>query len=232
MHNRLVALARGTRFLPFVYDYCDLWCDRCPVSSRCLLHAAEQDNAGARRRGGVAADIENGIRFARGVLLAMGPPASPIAVLDVRLANPSTAPRTGHPLELLARHYAVEANSFLTSLGAGIIPDTQHSALAVISWFQILIAAKVYRACISYSHAADDMPGLRDDARGAAKMALIGIEQSMEAFDELRASLDDPRIGALMEILEAVRIGVELKFPDAREFIRPGLDTPGCGQPC
>ena len=232
MHNRLVALARATRYLPFVYDYCDLWCDRCPVSSRCLLHAAEQEDKEHPRRGGVAADIENGLRFARGVLLAMGPPASPIAVLDVRLANPSTAPRTGHPLELLARHYAVEANSFLTSLGAGIIPGAHQSTLGVISWFQILIAAKVYRACISHSQAADDMPGLRDDARGAAKMALIGIDQSMEAFQELRTSLDDARIDALMEILEAVRIGVELKFPDAREFIRPGLDTPGTGVPC
>jgi hypothetical protein len=232
MHNRLAALARGTRFLPFVYNYCDLWCDRCAVSSRCLLHTVEQQDGGKRGRGGVAADIESGISFARAVLVAMGPQASAVAMLDVRLADPSTAPRTGHPLEWLARHYAMEANAFLTALGAGTVSPTVESALGVISWFQILIAAKIYRACISHCQAVDDMPGLRDDARGAAKVALIGIERSIEAFREVGKSMDEPRVGALVEILEALRIGVDLKFPGAREFIRPGLDTPGRGVPC
>ena len=232
MPNRLAALARGTRFLPFVYDYCDLWCDRCPVSSRCLLHAVEQQEGGKRRGGGVAAEIERGIGFARGVLVAMGAQASPVAMLDVRLADPSTAPRTGHPLEWLARHYAVEANAFLTSLGAGSVSPAVESALGVVSWFQVLIAAKIYRACISHCQDADDMPGLRDDARGAAKVALLGIERSIEAFREVGRSMEEPRLGALLEILEALRIGVDLKFPDAREFIRPGLDTPGRGVPC
>jgi hypothetical protein len=144
----------------------------------------------------------------------------------------STAPRTGHPLEWLARHYAVEANAFLSALGTGPVSPAVESPLGVISWFQILIAAKIYRACISHCQAADDMPALRDDAHGAAKVALIGIERSMEAFNELGRSRDDPRIGALLEILAALRIGVDLKFPDAREFIRPGLDTPGSGVPC
>ena len=35
-------LAANPRFIPGVYNYCDRWCERCPLSNRCLNHAMEQ----------------------------------------------------------------------------------------------------------------------------------------------------------------------------------------------
>ena len=36
-------LARDPSFIPGVYNYCDRWCERCPLSHRCLNFAMEQE---------------------------------------------------------------------------------------------------------------------------------------------------------------------------------------------
>ena len=35
-------LARDPRFIPGIYNYCDRWCERCPLSNRCLNYAMEK----------------------------------------------------------------------------------------------------------------------------------------------------------------------------------------------
>jgi hypothetical protein len=35
-------LEANPQFIPGVYNYCDRWCERCPLSNRCLNHAMEQ----------------------------------------------------------------------------------------------------------------------------------------------------------------------------------------------
>ncbi len=50
-------LARDPRFIPGVYNYCDRWCERCPLSNRCLTYAMEKE----RDDGDPAArDLANG----------------------------------------------------------------------------------------------------------------------------------------------------------------------------
>jgi hypothetical protein len=34
--KRLKQLAANPRHIPGVYNYCDRWCERCPLTSRCL----------------------------------------------------------------------------------------------------------------------------------------------------------------------------------------------------
>src|SRR5262245_12410315 len=38
----LQELAGDSRFIPGIYNYCDRWCERCPLSHRCLNYASEQ----------------------------------------------------------------------------------------------------------------------------------------------------------------------------------------------
>ena len=35
-------LASDPRFIPGIYNYCDRWCERCPLSNRCLNYAMEK----------------------------------------------------------------------------------------------------------------------------------------------------------------------------------------------
>jgi len=38
----LPELARDPQFIPGVYNYCDRWCERCPLSNRCLNYTMEK----------------------------------------------------------------------------------------------------------------------------------------------------------------------------------------------
>jgi hypothetical protein len=42
----LLDLAGDPRFISGIYNYCDRWCERCSFTSRCLLYAQEQADAG------------------------------------------------------------------------------------------------------------------------------------------------------------------------------------------
>ena len=39
--KRLKGLASNPRFISGVYNYCDRWCERCPLSNRCLTYAMQ-----------------------------------------------------------------------------------------------------------------------------------------------------------------------------------------------
>ena len=97
-----------------------------------------------------------------------------------------------------------------------------------MSRYHFLIAAKTYRALVS-QHGAVETPELLSDALGSARIALIAIDRSLDAWRTVAATDDDARIAGLMELLEAVRTGIELRFPAARAFRRPGLDDENGG---
>ena len=234
MHKRIIDLARDPTFIPHVYDYCDMWCLACPITSRCLVFSAGLAGDGAQAATGewdLDEEIQHGIAFAR---VVADTTRSPVADLDVRLADPSTAPRApalGDPLELLARHYAVQAGRFLLGQGVDIgeRPGGPYGEpLVVVAWYHVMIAAKTYRALAS-AHLSAEQPTLRDDALASGKVVLIGIDRSIAAWRRLEAESDDGRVGGLLELLEALRFGVEQRFPAARAFMRPGLDQPCAG---
>ena len=124
-------------------------------------------------------------------------------------------------------------------------------AAEVIRWYQFFIAAKVIRALMSESRAvaplleasgdedpfpesvqeADDGPEafsevVRDDGNGSAKIALIAIDRSTAAWHAMEMCLPakSDSIAPIFAELERLRWLLELEFPDARGFIRPGFD--------
>jgi hypothetical protein len=213
----MIELARDPKFIPLVYNYCDMWCERCRLTGRCLLFATQSLSARQDRShgGGVVSQVESGLEMARALLETAVKGTEAIAALNVKLADPDAPPeRTalGHPLEFLARHYALQAGSYLSSLQGRLSEDwPQGSPLEVVSWFHVLIAAKTYRSLVS-EHGAAEAPELLFDALGSAKLVLVAIDRSLAAWQ------------TLIELLQALRTGIEMRFPDAPAFVRPGLD--------
>lgn len=41
----LTELAGNPDLISGIYNYCDRWCERCPLTSRCLVYATEKDDA-------------------------------------------------------------------------------------------------------------------------------------------------------------------------------------------
>jgi hypothetical protein len=99
---------------------------------------------------------------------------------------------------------------------------------AVIIWFHTLISAKVHRALHGL---ADDRPEDRDwppDYDGSAKVALLGIDRSHAAWLELveRGTVTTEDAALFMADLVWLGEALERVFPNARAFVRPGLDEP------
>jgi len=108
-------------------------------------------------------------------------------------------------------------------------------ALEVIRWYQYFIYFKIARALTGVTEEPD--PALEwhasadaaYDSDGSAKVALVAMDRSIDAwtrirkhFDHLEDSILDPlaRLGRLLE-------ETETRFPRARAFRRPGFDD-GC----
>jgi hypothetical protein len=100
-------------------------------------------------------------------------------------------------------------------------------AAEVIGWYQHQIGVKLRRAIESARDEEDDADdGFPKDSDGSAKVALIGIDRSIAAWERMLAAFagQQKHILPLIASLESVRKRVEAQFPRARAFVRPGFD--------
>jgi hypothetical protein len=97
----------------------------------------------------------------------------------------------------------------------------------IFAWFHWLIPSKIYRALMSASRAArEGEEWLREDALKSAKVALIGMDRSLDALAALTMEDEDARLDLFQAHLRRLRYEVEGRFPEARAFVRAGLDAP------
>ncbi len=97
----------------------------------------------------------------------------------------------------------------------------------IIRWYQHLIYVKLIRAIRgTLREALQSLDEVPEDSNGSAKVALISIDRSIAAWGQMRNHFperDDDILDILVH-LDRLRRKTETVFPDARAFIRPGLD--------
>jgi len=150
----------------------------------------------------------------------------------------------------LAEEYAVSAQRWLQSnedllpraqdqaMRIRLLPSEQNpekeladikDAIEVIRWYLFQIGVKIKRAIENQLEdiviKKDDLP---DDSDGSAKVALIGIERSIAAWNILLNNFPEQRKEVIQKImhLKDLRKRTELSFPNAIDFKRPGFDDP------
>ncbi len=257
-------LAANPIFISSVYNYCDRWCERCPLSQRCLNYAMER----AEDDGNPAARDLSNKKFwdklhqtfqdtlemiredaaARGVDLD-----DPKLNAEVKAHERAERRRAAKNLPLaraaLAYVNAVDkwldnAKSLLQAKVAELktqvaleIGDPQAEAqqlsdfTGIIQWYQHFIYVKLRRAIESRAseelETDEEMKTFPKDSDGSAKIALIGLDRSVEAWSGLRAALgadESDRILDLLARLAAIRRETGKLFPQARAVVRPGFD--------
>jgi hypothetical protein len=106
-------------------------------------------------------------------------------------------------------------------------PATLDELVEIIFWYHQFIYVKLMR---SVKGALGNTPEMLEDfpkdSDGSAKVALIAIDRSMAAW---RAMIDyfpsrRNHIVLIIKHLDGLRTRVEKVFPEARNFVRPGLD--------
>jgi hypothetical protein len=234
--------------IDFISSYCDQWCDRCAFTQRCSAYAVQVaitmcdgdfeeaialavgpppplDEAEARRRmefldrlNEAYSDRSNDHELAQAAIDAerrrVRVERSPIATMSLLLAE-------------RAAHWLDEHREQLLKTAGPRVAD----ALQIASWDRGLIPAKLHRALGGRDDAQyddwDREDPIQNDWNGSAKVALILLARSADAWDTLAEATDDPQVPVLADQLRQLRQDVDQEFPDAWRFIRPGFDDGG-----
>jgi hypothetical protein len=228
-----LAVALDPTLIKGIYDTCDQWCMYCEQKTRCLAYRCSPELESGRTNvyRSLSDRMTGGMTFLKRLSDAEGR-ATP--EIDAILANDPAKQQSvfdiDDPLERMGRRYMKLAQAYLISR-ADYPFDMKWRAsgptpFEVFAWFHALVPAKIYRAVISARQAARGVPNRRDDARRSAKVALIGIDRSVDALTALMTEDEEPRLELLRAQLRRLRREVDSRFPDAKNIVRIGLDCP------
>lgn len=104
-------------------------------------------------------------------------------------------------------------------------------AVEVIRWYYYFIHVKLQRAVHSKldedAETDEEMRAFPKDSEGTAKIALIAMDRSIGAWGRLLKAFPECETETLELLvhLDRLRRATEQEFPNARKFVRPGLDT-------
>lgn len=239
----LTDLANNPDLISGIYNYCDRWCERCPLTSRCLVYATEQEDNEVfenhdRRNEAFWQKLGAIFQETRELIVNWAGEAG--VELNGHADNDETRPQRkrqlvdNHPLTRAGKKYANAASDWFRELDQSIDLERESSdgledAREVIQWYQYQIAVKTMRALSARKEELDDggeLAGIPKDSDGSVKVAMIGIDRSIAAWRLMQLSLPqrDVSVVPLILQLERLRQRLEKNFPDARDFVRPGFD--------
>jgi hypothetical protein len=221
-------------FIVGIFNYCDRWCETCAFTSRCRLFADVAE---------IEAKLDPNLKDvadAPPLPEEVPPPPPPwmtemIQEMNEAASDPALAvnppPRAEPPpehllIEARADDYFTRAHAWLRARSIAL--NDVRDPCAVINWFHLQIVVKVHRAIRGL---AEEGPEVRDwplDHDGSAKVALIGVDRSHAAWLTAIECRIATRAEAEPFIADLVWLGdaLERVFPNARAFVRPGLDEP------
>lgn len=226
-------LARDPSLIKGIHEACDQWCMYCPATRHCLAYRCSlgaADSIEWDMDGKTTHDLAAGMMFVKALADAEGRLAPPeVEVVLSRGPRERVAAALSDPLENLGRAYMDVAEAYLASRADVPFEIEFHAAgptpLEVFAWYHTLMPARIFRAVLSEAEAASGINGRDVDALRAAKIALIGIDRSLNALPALAGEDDDPRLQFMQRQLTRLRIEAERRFPEARAFVRAGLDS-------
>jgi hypothetical protein len=239
----LTDLANNPDLISGIYNYCDRWCERCPLTSRCLVYATEQEDNELfenhdRRNSAfwqkLGAIFQETRELIGGWASAAGVDLNGHADDDDEVRHHRKRLVDNHPLTRAGKKYANTASDWFRELDQTIDLERESSdeledAREVIQWYQYQIAVKTMRALSGRKEELEEaceLSHLPKDSDGSAKVALIGIDRSIAAWRLMQLSLPERDVSVVPLILqlERLRNRLEHSFPAARDFVRPGFD--------
>ena len=225
----LTELASNPDLISGIYNYCDRWCERCPLTSRCLVYATEKEDDDSLANDDLTNEafwrkLSSIFQETRDMISEWAKDAG-IDLSSIENDDNSRFRKRkryhvdNHSLTRAGKNYASAAADWFRELDRTFqhADERLEDAREVIQWYQYQIAVKTMRAL-----SAD----FSKDSDGSAKVALIGIDRSIAAWRLMQLSLPEREssIVPLILQLERLRRGIEQCFPAARDFVRPGFD--------
>ncbi len=237
MKERFKKLGSMDGYIDGIFNYCDRWCERCLFTSKCRNYAFDPENQNL--------SMEDTFKYVSNVLkatmLMIEEDAEEMGI-DLSEIKDSDFKEKPEPfqdkLSKFASETAFEIHDWFEKenkdTGIKNYESLKHKpsssarfldALEVILWYNLFISVKLERAIHSASDEEFDEYS-KSDSAGSAKVALIALDRSIAAWTivmEERPEYEEKILGFLIR-LSKIRKVAEKRFPDARRFIRPGLD--------
>ncbi len=137
---------------------------------------------------------------------------------------------TSDPLAGIAFEYAVGAAVLMAPVAGKVVASPpQHPTPAaenVVLWYHLRIYFRLVRALVAKERSTLGPDGRLEDAIGSAKLVLVSVERSRDAWRTLEARFSPVDVSGLIALLDAVERGIDDRLPEARCFVRLGLDVP------
>jgi hypothetical protein len=243
--DRLEKLAKEKRFIPGVYNYCDRWCERCPLTSRCLNFSISEEKFSDPESHDVRNEaFWNKLSSILGETLDLlresakkwGIELETLDTMDdIETIKANEVAAENHLLCRVARRYSEwvedwfseKETLFFETAAAAREGVSLEETLEVIRWYQYFVCAKLMRAVRGKveeeEEGSDEFPS---DSDGSAKIALIAIDRSIAAWAAIHQYItgSDEGVIDIIAFLDSLRQAVEKAFPNARSFMRPGFD--------
>jgi hypothetical protein len=222
-------------FIIGVFNYCDRWCETCALTSYCRVFAdmaradaASDINMAPLISAPPARDDGPGIpmKWLEDVLEEMQALGGGL-LTNQEIAECEPRMAAGHEeIYERAKAYCLWVHDQVRALE----PNDRDGAtdpLAVVSWFCSLNASKIRRALDGLAEFDGDRE-FPPDHEGAAKVALLGLDRSSAAWQELVATgrVSAGQAKPCLEELHWLKTQLEAAIPEARAFVRPGFDEP------
>lgn len=240
-------------FVEGIYNWCDRWCERCPMTVKCRQYAMECARDAFNADGSNDGDSAEFMEALMNTSAQFEGEAEAVAdaewVYD-EMESGLGAGDEGEDFDMeaymeerekiekatastrcvrLADRYMGEAGRWLEEWE--VLVDQLHDddgelaeAVEVISWYIFQLSVKLRRAIHGKLEADEDF---MDDVYGSAKVALIGADRSLFAWQLVQKRLPADRrdsVDLVIQLLKSLIQETEIEIPEARAFKRPGLD--------
>lgn len=193
--SELRELAGNRDFISGIYNYCDRWCERCPLTTRCLVYATEKADDDDPESHDITnakfwSRMETIFQEAHEMILECAEEAGvDLETIETEAAlvdrEQQRHDAKQHELSFLARRYAemverwfgeefaVEQNVHDDTTGKS--KNTEEDidvgdAIEVIRWYQFFVAAKVFRALMARDRLVIDEELTNEDIFSGAEL--------------------------------------------------------------
>ena len=253
--TRYRELAQNPEFISGIYNYCDRWCERCPFTSRCMNFALSDEQFGDLKDldlkneafwERMAETLHATLEMVKEIATEQGIDLDTIDIEATMQEEKRTNEEArNHEVYDASEEYAKMVGAWFDAMNGYFEnqEDAQYlemsptrtveedadleDAVQVIRWYQHQIHVKLMRAVRGEMEETPEiLADFPKDSDGSAKVALIGIDRSMSAWDKLLKIFPEQETDILNVLfhLERLRRNVERTFPNARAFVRPGFD--------
>jgi len=233
----LIKEAENPKYIEGIYNYCDRWCERCVFTAQCLNFSISEneeeinDVTNEKFWENLTSLLEDAIAFLSERVKDEDIDFDNVEIdiidteeVDDEIDNYESVIIAETYTKLVAKWFK-QNNKFVEEFRQNLNNPEKFDPIAVINWYHTQIYVKLKRAYLSQAieNEEDDYP---KDSDGSAKVALIGLDRSIASWGELVhfSQLNEDEIIHFLLKLEKLKKLIELDFPDARAFIRPGFD--------